>query len=309
MNNGSNMVFSIKKSSVKNCISCYLAGGLGNQLFQIFTTMAYSMRNNKKMILPYSEVLTTGIARPTYWETFLSSLKKYTVENEENLCTNDDLSQFLLYREPSFHFYPLPVIEQNLLLYGYYQSYKYFEKEKESIFSAMHLREQQSMIMLEFPQYSVNNEDYYMISMHFRLGDYKEKQKFHPVMPYEYYDNALFRIFLHKPTTNPYRVLVFCEAEDSEVVESMVQRLREKYRNNVIFEKVDISIPDWKQLLIMSCCNSHIIANSSFSWWAAYMNESLDPIVCYPDVWFGPAIQGKSMRDMFPERWIQIRAG
>ena len=50
-------------------ISCHLMGGLGNQLFQIFTTVAYALRQRRKIVFPYSEILTTGRHRPTYWDS------------------------------------------------------------------------------------------------------------------------------------------------------------------------------------------------------------------------------------------------
>jgi len=51
----------------------------------------------------------------------------------------------------------------------------------------------------------------------------------------------------------------------------------------------------------MSCCKNHIIANSTFSWWGAYLNQSEDKLVCYPKKWFGD-----SKKMAFPETWISI---
>ena len=75
--------------------------------------------------------------------------------------------------------------------------------------------------------------------------------------------------------------------------------------------KVYDDILDWKQMVLMSCCNSHIIANSTFSWWGAYMNNSNDKIVCYPSKWFGKAIIDSEyhddyVKDIFPSEWIKI---
>jgi len=61
-------------------VSGYLMGGLGNQLFQIFTTMAYGIKHKRKILFPYSDKLETGTIRPTYWESFLMSLKPFTTE-------------------------------------------------------------------------------------------------------------------------------------------------------------------------------------------------------------------------------------
>jgi hypothetical protein len=278
-------------------------GGLGNQLFQIFTTLAYSIEHNRKMILPYSDTLTTGITRITYWDSFLSMLKKHTTFNEDHYYENSELFMFSYYREPFHHYLTIPYFtEENKLLYGYYQSYKYFEKHSDTLFSMIQLAEQKENIIEKYPQYF--NPKCKTISMHFRLGDYKEKQDYHPVMPYDYYDNALFHILLHRDLTKTYTVLYFCEEEDNYIVNSIIRKLMSKYPV-FKFVKVDDKIEDWKQLLIMSCCNDNIIANSSFSWWAGYFNDTFDKIVCYPHLWFGPKANNKTY-DMFPTSWTII---
>ena len=69
--------------------------------------------------------------------------------------------------------------------------------------------------------------------------------------------------------------------------------------------KVDDSIEDYNQLMIMSMCNHNIIANSTFSWWGAYFNNNPDKMVCYPSIWFGPSLPHKT-DDLFPPSWTKI---
>ena len=287
----------------ENIVSCFLMGGLGNQLFQIFTTMAYCIRYRRKMVLPYSETLEVGISRPTYWDTLLSGIKKTTTSNDNVEYTNEELMRLPQYREPHHHYKEIPFVNQNILLFGYYQSYRYFEDKKDYIVALLSIQQQQQNIKSQCSEYFDPN--YVTISMHFRLGDYKEKQDYHPIMPYEYYENAMFNILLYRPFTKPYRVLYFCEREDNDIVNSHIQRLRNKY-DAVEFVKVDDNIEDWKQMLLMSCCDNNIIANSSFSWWAGYLNESPGKFVCYPHTWFGPKA-GHDVQDMFPCEWNHIK--
>ena len=71
------------------------------------------------------------------------------------------------------------------------------------------------------------------------------------------------------------------------------------------FVRGDNSLQDWEQMIYMSCCHHNIIANSSFSWWAAYLNSRSDKIVCYPSVWFGPSANHDTS-DLCPPEWIKI---
>jgi hypothetical protein len=61
-------------------------------------------------------------------------------------------------------------------------------------------------------------------------------------------------------------------------------------------------------MVLMSCCNHNIIANSSFSWWGAYLNSNPHKHICYPNKWFGIKEQQKQneLFDMFPDNWTKI---
>ena len=283
-------------------ITCYLMGGLGNQLFQMFTTIAYGIRYSKKIIFSYTPTLTTGTIRSTYWEDFLQSIKSFTTFNPKHGFTNEMLLEFPQYKENGFEFNEIPRFNNpQIMLFGYYQSYKYFENEKDSIFSLIRLRKQLENIKEEFPV--LGSDDIHQISMHFRLGDYKNIQDCYILMPYEYYEKSLETI-LQQRKQDKYIVFYFSQKEDNEVVYNIIQKLKSRFAN-VDFIKMDDSIPDWKQLLIMSCCNDNIIANSTFSWWGAYFNDKTDKIVCYPSVWFGPRIPNNTV-DLFPPSWTKI---
>ena len=104
--------------------------------------------------------------------------------------------------------------------------------------------------------------------------------------------------------SSPMQVLYFCEKDDNSTVYSMIQSMQTSFPH-IIFTKADDDIPDWKQMLLMSCCQSNIVANSSFSWWGAYMSKP-DNIVCYPSQWFGPAAHNNNTKDLFPEKWHKI---
>jgi hypothetical protein len=88
------------------------------------------------------------------------------------------------------------------------------------------------------------------------------------------------------------------------VVLEKIENLQKRFPDYT-FLRASPVLEDWEQLLLMSLCKYNIIANSSFSWWGAYLNRDESKIVCYPDLWFGPA-SNNNTRDLFPDNWIEI---
>jgi hypothetical protein len=286
-------------------ISCFLMGGLGNQLFQIFAVIAYAKRHKCNFVFKYSKELRTGILRYTFWDSFLKELLQYTTYESNNSLIAPYIDNFPRFNECGFHYKPLPYKENvdYLSLFGYFQSYKYFVDYWDDI---------KTMIKLQSTQQTIYNnnktllDDKYTISMHFRLGDYKDKQQFHPIMKETYYISALNTIVNKLENSNKnIQVLYFCEQEDINTVNLMIQTIQFAHKK-LDFIRVNDELCDWQQMILMSCCNSNIIANSSFSWWGAFMNENNEKIVCYPSTWFGKKFGNNSMNDLFPPSWQKI---
>lgn len=270
----------------------YLMGGLGNQLFQIFATISYAMKNRHRFVFPLN--ITPGVTnRHPYWSSFLASLKNFTI---------NQVTTHPVVREKGFEYEELPPIieSENAILYGYFQSYKYFEKSFPTICKLIGLDKQKAQLVADYP-----NNYYNIISMHFRLGDYKTLTNFHPVLPYEYYRNSI-QIVLNSTRKDDWTVLYFCEKDDNEEVFKTINTLQLEFPK-VKFIKQDDGVEDWKQMLMMSVCEHNIIANSTFSWWSAYFNSNVDKIVCYPEMWFGSALKEKNnTKDLFPNEWTKI---
>jgi hypothetical protein len=107
-------------------------------------------------------------------------------------------------------------------------------------------------------------------------------------------------------------VLYFCEKGDHGNVQNILESLAYDYER-VAFIHVEDTMEDWQQMLMMSLCDHHIIANSTFSWWGAYFHYSPriedtqpKPMILYPALWFGPKLQDKIVSDLFPKDWIKI---
>ena len=122
-------------------ISCKLQGGLGNQLFQIYTTIAHAGQTNSKFFfLDVYDLKSSTTDRHTYWETFLSGLKPFLLDPE--LIKIESL---VVIKEKNFSYSPLSTTDQNKdrkiqLLQGYFQSPKYFDNYFYSINRILKIR-------------------------------------------------------------------------------------------------------------------------------------------------------------------------
>jgi hypothetical protein len=274
-------------------ITCFLQGGLGNQLFQIFTTIAYAIKNKQTFKFLYTTHLGP---RPTYWNNFLFPLKMFT-------GNMPSISQFVPLKENGFHYTDLPLIKKeniNVALSGYFQSYKYFNHIYKYLCELICLTISKQNIKLKYP-YEYND----LISLHFRIGDYVNYPNHHPILPLEYYKKCI-EFIIDKTKNDKLQILYFCESADNGAVNKHIENLQMHFPNCSFIRSHETS-SDWEQLLMMSCCRHHIIANSSFSWWGAYFNQLEDKIVCYPEKWFGTALAQHNTNDLFPDNWNKIK--
>ena len=276
-----------------------LLGGLGNQLFQIFATLAYSIKYN----IPFgflNKENTIGITeRKTYWKTFLQPLSLYLI----NYWTRN-----IGIKEKNFNYNELPIISENekninIELSGYFQSPKYFEDYYDDIYKLLEINKQKQLVSKKI------NFDYEnTISIHFRIGDYAKFSHVYPILNLDYYKNALKLILStvkkEEKNNNIINVLYFCEEKDKKEVDVIINELKNNF-TNINFQCVLFFLQDWEQMLLMSCCKYNIIANSTFSWWGAYFNNFKDKIVCYPSKWF---VEGNSnnTKDLFPSDWNMV---
>jgi pterin-4a-carbinolamine dehydratase len=303
-----------------------IMGGLGNQLFQIFNLLAYTLRHR----IPFyfsQEPIQHGQRKQTYWHTQLLKALKPFVKSPPN-------NNPIVLHEREFHYQPISFYEQDhMKLFGYYQSYKYFEEQQANIYKLIKLHETKTTI-----KEKTNYTDYdRTVAVHFRVGDYVQLPNHHPLMSINYYTKALEQ-FLNdqsqaaqaqtkETTSEPWHILYFCEENDQTYVETqLIQPLQAHptFNGKFTFQCIDHHLADWEQLIVMSLCQNHIIANSTFSWWGAYLanNHTTNqnggnltnsaegvgdrPHVYYPTTWFGPAIGYKNMADLFPPHWNKI---
>jgi hypothetical protein len=271
-----------------NKINVFIQGGLGNQIFMIFAAFSYAIDNNFNMNI-YSHkdkhLVYSTRCNSVYWNNILDSFT--IIDNNESLQT---------YTEPEYKYNKIPIVNTSFNIIGYYQSYKYFAHNYDKIIQHMKLDNKQNEIKKEF-QYLFKKKT---IAIHFRIGDYKSCEYNHNILKESYYSKALN----HFKNIYDYDILYFCEKEDNEHVNNIINNLNIDGTYNFI--KIDDNIPDWKQLLIMSLCDDFIIANSSFSWFGAYFSKNVEKKVLYPSRWFGENLKNNDTSDVCPPEWIKI---
>jgi hypothetical protein len=253
-----------------------IQGGLGNQMFQY----AYG----KHLATKYKKKLYCDINFYQY-----QSFRNFSLQDFENIDLDTSVDNikvdFPIYKiDDNFNYKEIP--EPNNCGYyldGYWQSEKYFKESEFIIREDFKPNEETLSKLLRTPFIDSNT-----ISLHIRRTDYLTSNGYHPVQPIEYYQNAVEKIGEYD------YIFVF-----SDDINWCKENLNFK---NMIF--ID-GFTDIEDLHLMSMCKNNIIANSSFSWWGAWLNNNVDKKVIAPIKWFGEKTN-INYSDIIPNDWIKI---
>ena len=171
---------------------------------------------------------------------------------------------------------------------GYFQTEKYFAHCQDEIRKIFTFKEE---ILKEAESFKskINFEGKEIVSLHVRRTDYVHTANHHPPCPIEYYNEAMSRF-------NPDNSIYMVFSDDPDWCKQNLSG------QNLIFSELQNS---YQEMCCMSLCDHHIIANSSFSWWGAWLNPSPTKKVVAPSRWFGPALP-KDTRDVYSDSWIKI---
>lgn len=200
---------------------------------------------------------------------------------DQNLTSSEIQSTI---NERSFNYTPL-VHRKNSDLFGYFQSEKYFDNCKDLI---RHHFEFQDSLLFGNQIENISNS----CSIHIRRGDYLNLQEYHPFPGLEYYRKSIS----YMKSRGVERFFMF-----SDDIPWCKEQFSEENEITYIENNIDI-----KDLALMSVCKHNIIANSSFSWWGAWLNKNPEKIVIAPSIWFGPAKRGVITADLYCNGWLKF---
>jgi hypothetical protein len=311
-------------------VTVEILGGLGNQLFQICTLISYCLEHDRPFMFDEAAPIRVGQRKKTYWDTpLLRGLLRHAAAAA--------LGPPELYlKESGFNYSALPVPPplKPCKLVGYFQSYKYFLAHEAAIIQLLQIRELQKTVLAKVKKTSLASASAKgpttTVAMHFRLGDYLIQPQNYVKQPLAYYRAALedlvkalkntpepssmvatlpeATVQVHYFCVHYFCVQYFCEPGDrASVLAHYIAPLQAIFPAVTFISGAADTVPDWLQLVLISLCTHTIMANSTFSWWGAYLNAAQMKRVYYPADWFGLALKARCpLEDLCPPSWRAI---
>jgi len=286
-----------------------LKGGLGNQMFQYALGRVLSLKNSDTLKLDASG----------YGERGGDTMRHYTLDKfslDVEMATRDEIQKlkypfgivskgwrffkFKFLRQFNAGFYPCILRKKgDIYLDGFWQTYKYMPGHEDTIRNDFGLRDPISQSAAAIAE-KIKGGNGSTVSLHVRRGDYissPRENAYHGSYDNDYYSLALKRVAteLAKRSISTFQVFVFSDGMDW---------VKENIKIPYPTIYVPDNIPDYEQLTLMAKCDHHIIANSSFSWWGAWLNPNMDKTVIAPKRW----VKKSEWRhkDTVPPAWIRI---
>lgn len=298
-----------------------LVGGLGNQMFQ------YAAGRN--IVKNHSVKLKLDIG--AYLNTYNNKVLKYGLKNLrviEEFATNDEIKilknvtptnvfsikislilKYFKIRDNYFnkasHFIEslgnktciiMNIKADNIYLDGWFANEHYFKEIRNDLLNEFSLREKLDKKNISILQKICELNS---VSVHFRRGDYAKgiHNSYFKLLDYEYYNEAVK--YISQRISNP---CFFVFSDDIKWAEENIKFPSKTYfiDNNEEAE--------YKDLYLMRCCKHQIIANSTFSWWAAWLNNFPEKIVVAPNIWYNDKnAQNDYLTNGFiPKSWVKL---
>lgn len=284
-----------------------MEGGLGNQMFQYAFTRSIAASTGDEVALDLAGLITPNDTQRTYRLKEVFGIEVRLATSEESALFQRGLknprllalkhalrpSAPVYVRERSGSFEPSALkVRGNAYFRGNWQSERYFDRVQEEIRKTFSRFPRLSGAALEIK----SEIDESSLSLHVRRGDYvthKDAAAVIGAQSAEYYKRALDKALagMDRP-----RIFVFSD-DVPWVKETLDLPISTRYVSGS-------GAADWEEMHLMSLCRRHVISNSSFSWWGAWLDERPDKLVIAPKPWFRePRLENKYI---CPSSWIRI---
>ena len=245
-------------------------GRLGNQLFFVSATIGIAIKNNTD----YGFVSQLGHSGINYQSLF-----------EKELPITNSIPDKKYYQN-GFAFEDINETDAEMI--GYFQSEKFFSHCEKQIREQFEFKDDSVYrILSKYP--TVKDS----LSVHIRRGDYVNQPNHHPIVPISFYKKILNEVLNDYPS-------VFVFSDD-------VSWAKNNFSDDkIVFPSFEMD-DDLNSFVMMSLCKDNVIANSTFSWWAAWLNKNENKKVFSPHhkQWFGLSYSNLDTKDLIPETWIQ----
>ena len=285
-----------------------LKGGFGNQLFQYAAGLSLASYHNVAV-----KVDISALAKPDEQINTIRNFDLKSICLPPEIATQQEIDDLInsnlfakaiekilpsykrkIYKEASFNFDPnFYNAGSHLYLKGYRQSERYFKKIKEKVQQQFVLQPQ---LTLHFKEKAKELQSTTSVAVHIRMGDYNDKQvmDYHGILSEDYYQSAFQHINARIKNATFY---IFTD-DVKWVKENM------EMPPSAEFVSGSITQNHYEDFYLMSKCRHQVIANSSFSWWAAWLNPNPQKIVIAPKKWFNnPSLD---TTDLIPGEWKKM---
>ena len=301
-----------------------LKGGLGNQMFQYATGFALALKNKTQQKIDISNYDHITRVTPRKFALSVFNISSPIALSEEISGINNggflsNLGNFInqkILRNYYLDFHPdflnkignKITLGKNIYLEGIFQSEKNFIEFTPQIQKEFTFKKE--LFDEKVKQLSDVLQKENSISIHIRRGDYvhdKKTNKYHGVCSIEYYQEAinLIKEKISQQKNIAHNEPIFYIFTDDE--KWVTETFSNKEFNEIIPTYINISnnhFKDYEELYLMSQCKHQIIANSSFSWWGAWLNKNSDKIIIAPKKWVNK--KPNPHPNIIPETWIKI---
>ena len=285
-------------------INVRLRGQLGNVLFQYALAKHLAIKNNTNVKFEtgyYFKRNKINGAKVLGQLKFLNiNPQIYNMGIGEKIKSYLGITKYLekkqVFKEERLGFDPtFLLLKDNIVLRGYFQSEKYFKEIETLIRSDLQFVNHTHSV--QFKDMMVIIENVISVGLHIRRGDYLKSKRLIDLTSTDYYLNSVN--YIRQNVRSPH-FFIF-----SDDIDWCINKLRMPDSSYVdLSESSENPILDIK---LMSSCKHNIIANSTFSWWAAWLNSFEDKIIIAPNRWFNPSKRNFTfMDDIFPEKWVII---